>query len=503
MFLQRKTLGYAQNANPTYFHRCYLSYARCVNLGSYFLATRANIMTNLPFATLPLREALLKNLATLDYSTMTPIQAQSLPIILKGQDIIAQAKTGSGKTAAFGLSILNQLDVEHYHVQALVLCPTRELAEQVCQAFRQLARLLPNVKVLNLSGGIPMKPQLDSLRHNAHIIVGTPGRIRKHLDKESLTLEHLKVLVLDEADRMLDMGFYDEMAAIITLCPDERQTLLFSATYPPEIKKLAAKFMQKPQVVVVDETHDALDIEQVFYEADKHADKFRILQALLKHHQPQSTLIFCNTKDQTSQLASSLSKAGFSAIALNGDMEQNERDVAMIQFKNNSCSILVATDVAARGLDIKELPAVINYDLAFEHDVHIHRIGRTGRAGSKGLAISLTTPADGERLAAIEENLQTTIPWGDVSALASSAGKILKPEMATLYISAGKKDKIRPGDILGALTKECGLAADVIGKIDIGPIFSYVAIHHKHIDKAFRHLQNGKLKGRKINAKII
>lgn len=460
-------------------------------------------MTDLSFATLPLRDLLLKNLVTLGYDNMTPIQAESLPILLSGKDIIAQAKTGSGKTAAFALCILNQLNVENYAVQALVLCPTRELAEQVSQVFRQLARLMPNVKVLNLSGGIPMKPQIDSLRHSAHIIVGTPGRVRKHLDNEALSLNQLKVLVLDEADRMLDMGFYDEMIGIMSVCPPDRQTLLFSATYPPEIKKLANKFMRKPQLVVVQEDQDVLDIEQVFYEADKHASKFAILQAVLQHHQPVSTLIFCNTKDQTSQLAAELNKAGFSAIALNGDMEQHERDVAMIQFKNNSCSILVATDVAARGLDIKELPAVINYELAFEHDVHIHRIGRTGRAGSKGLAISLTTPADAERLAAIEENLSATVPWGDIRKLPQSSGNRVKPEMATLYISAGKKDKIRPGDILGALTKECGLAADVIGKIDIGAIFSYVAIHHKHINKAYQQLKNGKLKGRKINVKII
>jgi ATP-independent RNA helicase DbpA len=451
------------------------------------------------FSSIALRDALLKNIVTLGYENMTPIQSQSLPIMLDGHDIIAQAKTGSGKTAAFGLSLLNQLDIENYAVQALVLCPTRELAEQVCQALRQLARLMPNVKVLNLSGGIPMKPQLESLRHSAHIIVGTPGRVQKHLDKESLSLKHLKTLVLDEADRMLDMGFYDAIIDIINLCPVKRQTLLFSATYPAEIKKLASSFMQNPKRVVIDDVHTELAIEQVFYETDQQSGKFPILKALLLHHQPSSTLIFCNTKEQTSKLAAMLNKEGFSAIALNGDMEQYDRDVAIIRFKNNSCSILVATDVAARGLDIKELPAVINYDLAFEHDVHIHRIGRTGRAGCTGLAMSITTPADAERLCAIEDVLKSPVTWGDISKLNQSNHKILSPEMVTLCIGAGRKDKIRPGDILGALTKEGGLTGESIGKIDIGALYSYVAVQHNHVEKAFQHLQNGKVKGRKVN----
>lgn len=459
--------------------------------------------TESAFSSLPLREALLNNLATLNYMTMTPIQSQSLPIMLNGQDIIAQAKTGSGKTAAFGLSLLNRLNVENYAVQALVLCPTRELAEQVSQSLRQLARLMPNVKVLNLSGGLPLKPQLDSLRHGAHIIVGTPGRVQKHLDKESLSLNKLQTLVLDEADRMLDMGFFDAIRDIIMLCPNERQTLLFSATYPPEIKKLSSEFLRNPQRVIVDETHTKLDIEQIFYEVNHHVDKFPLLKSLLRHYKPASTLIFCNTKELTTQLASMLTKEGFSAIALNGDMEQSERDVAIIRFKNQSCSILVATDVAARGLDIKELPAVINFELAFEHDVHIHRIGRTGRAGSKGLALSLTTPADAERLCAIEEGLKHPIMQGDVNELNKTSKSILLPEMVTLSIHAGKKDKIRPGDILGALTKDAGLAANIIGKIDITPFNSYVAVHHSYADKALNYLQNGKLKGRKFSARKL
>lgn len=455
------------------------------------------------FSSLELREALWRNLATLNYHTMTPIQAKSLPLMLKNQDVIAQAKTGSGKTVAFGLSLLNRIEVENYRVQALILCPTRELAEQVSQVLRQLARLMPNVKVLNLSGGLPLKPQLDSLRHGAHIIVGTPGRVQKHLDKESLSLKKLKILILDEADRMLDMGFFDAISEIIQHCPSQRQTLLFSATYPAEIKKLAKDFMQHPERVIIEEKHTELEIEQIFYEVNHHSHKFAVLKSILLHYQPSSVLIFCNTKELTNQLATMLSEQGFSAMALNGDLDQIERDVAIIKFKNNSCSILVATDVAARGLDIEDLPAVINYELAFEHDVHIHRIGRTGRAGKKGLALNITTPADAEKLCAIEDGLSHSIVWSDVSKLEKSLKNEILPDMITLCLSAGKKDKIRPGDILGALTKEAGLPGNMIGKIDIGPLYSYVAVHRSTADAAYNHFRQGKLKGRKVNVRKI
>lgn len=458
---------------------------------------------NLSFATLPLNKALLDNLETLGYEQMTPIQQMSLPLILDGHDLIAQAETGSGKTAAFGLALLNQLSISHYAVQGLVLCPTRELAEQVCQALRQLARLIPNIKVLNLSGGIPMKPQLDSLRHSAHLIVGTPGRIKKHLDKGSLDISHLKILVLDEADRMLDMGFIDAMKEIIALCPSKRQTLLFSATYPAEVKELAHEFLTTPKKVVIRPEHTELSIDQIFYEASKQADKYAILKSLLRHHQPSSTLIFCNTKEQTTQLAKQLTQDGFSAIALNGDMEQLDRDIAMIRFSNKSCTILVATDVAARGLDIKELPAIINYDLAFEHATHIHRIGRTGRAGSKGIALSLTTPADAERLCLIENESSTPIVWGDPSTLQTSAAKIPQPEMITLCINAGRKDKIRPGDILGGLTKDAGLPGDAVGKIDITALYAYVAVKKEAANKAYDYFLHGKMKGLKVGVKKL
>ena len=458
--------------------------------------------TDTSFSNIGLRDPLFTNLASLGYETMTPIQIQSLPILLKGVDVIAQAKTGSGKTAAFGLALLNDLNTALFAVQALVLCPTRELAEQVSQVIRRLARLMPNVKLLNLSGGMPFTPQNDSLKHGAHIVVGTPGRIQKHLDKNSLSLNKLNTLVLDEADRMLDMGFFDDIKQIIHSCPAQRQTVLFSATYPEEIENLANKVMRNPQKIMIEEDNE-LNIEQRFYEVSHSTHKFSLLKALLLHYKPTSTLIFCNTKEQTVQVAQQLNQAGFSAIPLNGDMEQIDRDVAMIRFGNKSCSILVATDVAARGLDIKELPAVINFDLAFELDVHIHRIGRTGRAGHKGLALNITIPADAQRLCIIEEHLNNPLIWEKADHFDKTDAPVFLPEMVTICLNVGRKDKIRPGDILGSLTKEAGLSGTDIEKINITTFNSYVAIHKNYAEKACQHFKNAKLKGRKVLVKKI
>ena len=459
-----------------------------------------NINSTASFSILPLHQTLLTNLVALGYEQMTPIQSQSLPLMLNGADVIAKAHTGSGKTAAFGLTILNKLKLDLFSTQALILCPTRELAEQVSQAIRQLARLMPNVKVVNLSGGMPMKPQLDSLKYGAHIVVGTPGRVQKHLDKASLVLNQLSILVLDEADRMLEMGFLEAIRSVVKHCPKLRQTLLFSATYPEDIKHMSYAFMHNPAEVFIEHAPEVLDIEQRFYQVTD-CNKFAVLTSLLKHHNARSTLIFCNTKQQTTEVVHFLKQAGFSATALNGDLEQIDRDVAMILFSHESCSILVATDVAARGLDIKELPLVVNYELAFERDTHTHRIGRTGRAGEKGLAISLTTAADGMRICAIEDSQTQPIVWGNIAELTHSNQPASTPTMITLCLDSGKKDKIRAGDILGALTKDGGLPADAIGKINVLPLKSYVAIHKNHATQAYQYFQRGTLKGRRVNVR--
>ncbi len=324
----------------------------------------------LPFAGLPLSPAMLDTLRQLDYRAMTPIQAASLPLALAGHDLIAQAKTGSGKTAAFALPLLARLDVRKLAVQAMVLCPTRELADQVTQEIRRLARFEANIKVLALCGGTPMRPQRDSLEHGGHVVVGMPGRIMDHLERGSLVLEALNTLVLDEADRMLDMGFHDDIAFVASRCPSERQTLLFSATYPEGIARLAARFLRKPQEVKLLEQHAHGKIRQRFYEV-AHPARLEAVATLLRHFRPVSTLAFCNTRQQCRDLVELLRARGFAALALNGEMEQRERDQVLIQFANRSCSVLVATDVAARGLDIARLEAVINVDVTPDPDSQI------------------------------------------------------------------------------------------------------------------------------------
>lgn len=459
-------------------------------------------MTNTAFSSLAVRPELLANIQTLGYQAMTPVQAECLPVLLDNQDLLAQAKTGSGKTAAFAIGLLNKLDVQTYQTQALVLCPTRELADQVSNEIRRLARTIPNTKILTLCGGKPMGSQLTSLERDPHIVVGTPGRILKHLNKGTLILDNLKTLVLDEADRMLDMGFLEDIMLIIDFMPRQRQTLLFSATYPDEIQRISNAVQNNPIDIRVEASHYNEQIKQVFYEVEKD-QRSKTLIALLKHYQPESSLVFCNQKSQCQQLANELKQSGFHALALHGDLEQFERDQVLVQFANNSSSILIATDVAARGLDIKELAAVINFDITHDPEIHIHRIGRTGRAGSAGLAISLFTPSEQFRINAIEEYQDSPANIEKVSTLKSPENFKLYPPMVTLFVNAGRKDKIRAGDLLGALTADSNLPAKSIGKINIFDKIAYVAVEQAIAKQALNILTEGKIKGRKFRARRL
>ena len=454
------------------------------------------------FSSLALPAEQLSNLADLGYTTMTPIQAKALPLILQGCDVLAKAKTGSGKTAAFGIGLLARLEVSQYRTQALVLCPTRELADQVSKELRRLARATPNIKILTLCGGVPMGPQLDSLTHAPHIVVGTPGRIQDHLHRHSLSLEHLQVLVLDEADRMLDMGFADVMVDVIRQTPKRRQTLLFSATYPDEIARISAQVQKDPVEVSVEATHDSRHIDQSFFEVERGARASALLK-ILAHFQPDSCVVFCNTKRECQSVHDTLRARDISVLALHGDLEQRERDQVLVRFANRSCRVLVATDVAARGLDIKDLAAVINYEMAQDPEIHIHRIGRTGRAGQSGLALSLCTPQEIQRALALEDYLGERLSWINLGSLKSNSQEPLQPEMVTLCIDGGKKAKIRPGDILGALTGEAGLAGADVGKIDLFDTHAYVAVRHSSANKALKRLQQGKLKGKSCKVRLI
>ncbi|MDH4610068.1 ATP-dependent RNA helicase DbpA [Pseudomonas sp. BN102] len=459
-------------------------------------------MTTTAFTTLPLSAATLANLETLGYRDMTPIQAKSLPLILKGQDLIAQAKTGSGKTAAFGIGLLEPLNPRFFGCQALVLCPTRELADQVAKEIRRLARGHGNIKVLTLCGGVPFGPQVGSLEHGAHVIVGTPGRIQEHLRKGTLVLDGLNTLVLDEADRMLDMGFYDSIAEIIQQLPARRQTLLFSATYPAGIAQLAKTFMRDPQQVKVDALHDDGQIEQRFYEIDPRQRMDAVLR-LLQQVRPQSCVAFCHTRQQCQELEAHLRDQGVSALSLHGDLEQRERDEVLTLFANQSCSVLVATDVAARGLDIAGLEAVINVELSRDPEVHVHRIGRSGRAGEKGLALSLVAPAEANRAQAIEDLQQAPLNWQRLDELVVKNREPLLPPMATLCINGGRKEKLRPGDILGALTGEAGIPSSQVGKIAIFDFQAFVAVERGIAKQALKRLSEGKIKGRSYKVRII
>ena len=452
-------------------------------------------MTATDFSSLHIKPTMLKNLASLGYAGMTPIQAHSLPPILAGKDVIAKAKTGSGKTAAFGIGLLTNLEVTSSRVQALVLCPTRELADQVGKELRRLARFTDNIKILTLCGGVPFGPQLGSLEHGAHVVVGTPGRLLDHLRRGSLDLTSLQTLVLDEADRMLDMGFQDDISTLIAATPHKKQTLLFSATYPAEIKELSMTLQHEPVEISVDETHDESVIEQIIYEVDKD-ERTAAVTRILKHYRPESTLVFCNTKVDCQEVSAELVRGGFTALAIHGDLEQRERDQVLVLFANKSVSVLVATDVAARGLDIKELAAVINYELPRDPEIHTHRIGRTGRAGEQGLALSLMAAQETRRLQTIESRLGSSIPKGDLSSLTVAAGSHLRPPMVTFCINGGRKNKLRPGDILGALTGEGGITGSEVGKIDVFDCQAYVAIVRTSTEQALACLGRNKIKGR-------
>ena len=462
----------------------------------------ADASTGPSFNELPLSPAMLANLQQLGYLTMTPIQAASLPIALAGHDLIAQAKTGSGKTASFALPLLTKLNPRNFGVQALVLCPTRELADQVTQEIRRLARAEDNIKILTLCGGATMRPQISSLEHGAHIVVGTPGRIMDHLERGSLNLEALSTLVLDEADRMLDMGFFDDIVKVVRSCPKERQTLLFSATYPEGIEKLSRQFLRDPQLVKLTEQHTATKIRQRFYEVSKE-QRLNAVGQLLNHFRPVSTIAFCNTRQQCRDLLDVLHKQGFNALTLHGELEQRERDQVLVQFANRSCSVLVATDVAARGLDITQLEAVINVDITFEPEVHVHRIGRTGRVDQEGWALSLASGNEMERVNTIEKLHGFEAEWHALSELTPTGKEVLMPPMVTLQILGGRKEKIRPGDVLGALTKDAGFTKEQIGKISVTEFSTYVAVERKIAREALRKLNEGTIKGKRVKVYFL
>ena len=478
------------------------------------------------FSTLPLSAELIQVVQELGYEKMTPIQAESIPVLLAGRDLIGQSKTGSGKTAAFTLPILQKISKQFSDqnlnlqrdttLRALVLCPTRELCTQVVREIRKLGRKHIGLQVLMLSGGTPLGPQVYAIEKGVHIVVGTPGRVLDHLKKRTLNLASVNTLVLDEADRMLDMGFHDEMEAILREVPEERQTLFFSATFPKTIETMSKLYQKDAVRVTIEEEETAPAIDQFYCEVPARqgttydfTDKLKALLWLLGNYEPGSTIVFCNFKAVVVELTHALKRLGISADGLQGDLEQSDRDSVMAKFRNKSIRVMVATDVAARGIDVEDLDLVVNFELPQKTDVYTHRIGRTGRAGKKGLAVSVIIPKEKVKLTEIEQHTHVSIPSIELDNLDDTSVDDLKNElrfeskMSTLFVAGGRKNKMRPGDLLGALTGEAGgLKGSDIGKIEIHDFFSYVAVAKPFAHTALTRLQEGRIKGRRFRIEM-
>lgn len=455
------------------------------------------------FSELPLNPQISDALSGAGFATMTQVQAETLPDSLAGRDVMVQASTGSGKTIAFAVAGLNQVDPADYATQMLVVCPTRELAEQVSQQLRLVGRQMPNLKVLTLCGGVAMGPQIQSLKHGAAIVVATPGRLVEHVNKRRLSLASVKVRVLDEADRMLDMGFSEDIEMLFSLTPQSAQTLFFSATYTAAIEDQAQRYLNDPVTHRQPEQNEQRpDIAELVYRVD---DKHRLqaLKGLLSETQPHKAMVFCNTRQQVSTVYESLAQEGFAAMPLQGELTQQQRNDVLMQFACDSLQVLVATDVAARGLDIKGVDSVIVYTVSEDPEVHIHRIGRTGRAGEKGQAFTLCSEAEELHLGRIEALQNETLTRKGFQSLRFHANRIRTPDYSCIAVNAGKKQKLRPGDFLGSLTQDALIDATDIGKISVQSQTSYIGIKQRSVKKAMRHFREGKIKGKRVRARKL
>jgi ATP-independent RNA helicase DbpA len=447
------------------------------------------------FSTLSLAPAWIENLTQLGYVEMTPIQALALPAMLEGRDVLGQAATGTGKTAAFGLALLARITPRGDRPGALVLCPTRELAAQVAHELRRLARPLPHTRVLTLSGGTSVQRERASLEHGVDVIVGTPGRVQDHLVRDRLDLSGIRTLVLDEADRMLEMGFVETVSAIARAVPADHQTLLFSATFPEAVRELSTTYQRDAEHVVVAAEDVTARITQVLYRVER-ADRLGALIRILGHYRPESAIVFCNHRETCDEVAAALARSGFAAVALHGGMEQHDRNTVLLLLRNGSLRVVVATDVAARGLDIDELGAIVNFDLPLDPDVFVHRSGRTARAGRSGLAISLADPREDLRHGPLAGIAASPVPAADAQLPPP-------PAMITIAIQGGRQDRLRPGDIVGALTTGVGIAGTDIGQIAVNERISFVAVVAAVAKRAVDGLCNGRIKNKRFRAYVV
>ncbi len=464
------------------------------------------------FESLSLSAPLLKAVSTLGYTSPTEVQQASIPVLLSGRDLVAQSKTGSGKTAAFTLPVLEALRLEERSVQALVVCPTRELCSQVVREIRKLGRGQAGLAVLELCGGQPIKPQIAALERGVHIVVGTPGRLLDHVNRSTFPAAKIRTVVLDEADRMLDMGFGADVETILEQLPKDRQTALFSATFPPSIESICRRYLRDPArvAVTVADVEESVGGTRHFQLNAQPEDKQRALFWALANYSHETALVFCNFKATVATLLRELDLAGVSAERLDGDLEQYHRDQVLARFRNQSIRVLVATDVAGRGLDVEGLDLVVNYEFPQKPSAYVHRAGRTGRAGKTGIAVSLITDREKSKVSAVEALAQTQlerVKWNaasgtDLQALTKQIAR--RAPMETLLISGGRKDKVRPGDILGALTGDSGgLAGTDIGKIEIQDRLSYVAVARDVSAKALDALNRGRIKGKRFRVSLV
>lgn len=444
------------------------------------------------FKTLNLAPAWFDTLDHLSYNLMTPIQQEALPLLLEGRDLIGHADTGTGKTAAFGLALLTRITPANQIPGGIVLCPTRELAEQVAAEIRRLARALPNTTVVTLYGGRPVRQDRIALENGVDVVVGTPGRVLAHLQRGRLDLSEVEMVVIDEADRMLDMGFIDDVTEIVGYTPEACQTVMMSATMSADVRHVTDELLRDPVLVSVVEQGNSPEIEQSLWDASS-IGRLETLKRLLGTRDPDAAIVFCNERITCDEITEELDRVGHSVRAMHGGMEQRERDDVLTLFSNGSLRVLVATNVAARGIDISSLDAVINYELPHDPKSYVHRIGRTGRAGEKGVALTII---DGESHRDLERYDELA------TAKRNEASRLERPhaprpaKMLTLTIRGGRKDKLRPGDIVGALTGDCGLPSGVIGDITIKERIAFVAIERDHAQDAYYGISRGKIKGK-------
>ena len=506
---------------------------------------------------------IMRAIAEMGFEQPSPIQAQSIPIAVEGKDMIGQARTGTGKTASFGIPMLQRINPKDKNLQAIVLCPTRELAIQSANEIRKLAKFLHGIKVLPIYGGQEISKQIRSLKGGVQIVIGTPGRVMDHLRRHTLKPQTVDIVVLDEADEMLNMGFREDIETILGQLPEERQTMLFSATMPKPILEIAKRYLHEPEIVkVIQKELTVPNIEQYYYEVNPRK-KNEVLSRLLDMYDPSLSLVFCNTKRKVDELVADLKGRGYFAEGLHGDMKQSQRDRVMNGFRNGRTDILVATDVAARGIDVDDVEAVFNYDVPQDDEYYVHRIGRTGRAGREGRAFTLVVGKEIYKLKDIQRYCKTKIrrqpipSVNDVAAikvekLLEQAGELIatdglgrmmdlleeyldgsdysatemaaallamqlgetstqtlpkeefgdtgaEPGMVRMFMNIGKKDRVRIGDILGAVAGESGMEGALVGTIDMYDNFSFVEVPQEYAAAVLEAMNHSKIKGRRVN----